>query len=416
MFGTSHSRELVRPALRNAGVLLGGVALATAVAAAVAAPAGHSDARVEGEYGLFVHFTADSLIVQWLTAQAMPGALAVQWTDGPTHELATPAGTAHRAAVPRPRQTNALLRYGAAGAAPHETAISLAAPRRPPVDIRGVDSLYVVGDTHGYFDELITGLRRAGLIGEALEWTGGRRHLAFAGDLTDRGPDVMRLLWFVYRLEQQAARAGGRVHVVLGNHETMVMLGDLRYVHPKETSIAERHGVAYDRLVDSRSTVLGRWLGSKPVLIRVDGALIAHGGVAPEFAQMSLRGIDEAAARFMAPGEFYRQVDPATLSGRDSLLFAAWDDFFWHPRSILWHRGYVQSDTLGAELQEVLRLLGSTVHVVGHTAVREIHARYDGRLIAAHTPRHGAELVLLVRQRGGHQRFRIVDDGPPQPF
>jgi hypothetical protein len=371
---------------------------------------------MEGEFGLYVGFSRDSLIVRWLTAEEVPGQLEVAWEGGPTARATTPAARAHRAAVARPRQANALLRYGAAGSAPHETAISLTAPRRPSVEVRNVDSLYVVGDTHGYIDELITGLKRAGLIDAQLRWSGGRRHIAFAGDLTDRGPDVMALLWFVYRLEQEAARAGGRVHVVLGNHETMVMMGDLRYVHEKEIAVADAHGLPYDRLLDIRETVLGRWLASKPALIRVDRALVAHGGVAPEFAELGVQGLDEVLARFMGEDLFYRWTERATIIDVNSQAFHAREDFFRHPRSLFWHRAYVQTDTAGAELSGVLRRLNADVLVVGHTAVPQIQSRYAGNLIATHTPRHGAELLLLVRERGETRRFRIVGDGPPERF
>ncbi|MBR9988285.1 MAG: metallophosphoesterase, partial [Gemmatimonadetes bacterium] len=344
-----------------------------------------------------------------------PGLLEVVTGGAAPARFTTVSGQAHRVAVRRPRRDDVLLRYGAVAGAVHETRVSLATPARPPVEVRGVDSLYVVGDTHGDFDALLTGLRRAGLVDDAGGWTGGHRHLVFAGDLTDRGPDVLKLLWFVYRLEQDAARAGGRVHVVLGNHETMVIMGDLRYVHVKEATIAELHGVPYDALMDIRHTVLGRWLAAKPGAIRVDRALIAHGGVAPELAELTLRGIDRLLARYMAEDAFYQRA-PAAAAGRDSLAYQARQNFFTHPRSLFWHRDYVQSDTAGAELQDVLRRTRSDVHVVGHTAVPFIQARYDDRLIAAHTPRFGAELLLLVRERNGLRRFRIVDDGPPQQF
>ena len=36
------------------------------------------------------------------------------------------------------------------------------------------------------------------------------------------------------RLQREAARAGGRVVVLVGNHEAMNVTGDLRYVHPGE--------------------------------------------------------------------------------------------------------------------------------------------------------------------------------------
>jgi hypothetical protein len=408
------------PRIAGRRVMLAIVALAAGIALVAAAPARQPGAepRIDGEYGLYVHFTRDSLIVQWLTAAPAPGTLEVHPEAGTPATLLTPVGRAHRAAVARPRGGSVLIRYGAAdeeAGALHETRFSLTPPRRPPVEIRGVDSLYVVGDTHGDFTGLETGLRRAGLVDGSLRWTGGRKHLVFAGDLTDRGPDVLKLLWFVYRLEQEAAAAGGRVHVVLGNHETMVVMGDLRYVHPKETLLADMHGVPYDRLIDIRQSVLGRWLATKPAVIRVDRTLIAHGGVAPEFARLTVRGLDELLAHFMGQDAFYNRA-PAPAAGPDSVAHLARTDFFTHPRSVFWHREYVQTDTVDAQLREVLRRVGADVHVVGHTAVPEIQARYDGRLIAAHTPRFGAELLLLVRERNRYQRFRIVDDSGPQPF
>ena len=45
--------------------------------------------------------------------------------------------------------------------------------------------------------------------------------MVFLGDLFDRGNDVVRTLWFIYRLEREARKQGGAIHVVLGNHEIM---------------------------------------------------------------------------------------------------------------------------------------------------------------------------------------------------
>jgi hypothetical protein len=59
----------------------------------------------------------------------------------------------------------------------------------------------------------------------------------------------------------------------------------------------------------------------------------------------------------------------------------------------------------------VLRHFRSDVLVVGHTATPTIEARYGGRLITAHTPRYGEDVLLLVRTPGGLQRFRIGDRG-----
>lgn len=380
----------------------------------VAALAGQAPS-VEGEHGLHVRLTRDSLTVQWLTADSVAGSLEVFAARGALPRTTTPAALAHRVALARPRGADVVLRYGAAGGALHDTRVLLAPPRRPAVEVRGVDSLYVVGDTHGEFEPLVRSLRNAGLVDERLAWSGGRRHLVFAGDLVDRGPDVNRLLWFVYRLEQEAARAGGRVHVLLGNHETMVLFGDLRYVHPRESALAERHGLGYDQLFHTGESVLGRWIASKPVAIRIDRVLITHGGIVPEYAQLSLADLDERVDRYLRPDALYREPVPLATA-QDSLREQVRQDFFWHPRSIFWYRGYAQADTVDAGLETVLQRYHADVMVVGHTASPRIEARQEGRLITAHTPRYGADLLLLVRDRNRYQRFRIGEAGPPEPF
>ena len=50
------------------------------------------------------------------------------------------------------------------------------------------------------------------------------------GDLLDRGGDSRKVMDLLMRLQREASAAGGQMHVVLGNHEAMNLLGDLRYV------------------------------------------------------------------------------------------------------------------------------------------------------------------------------------------
>ena len=42
-------------------------------------------------------------------------------------------------------------------------------------------------------------------------------------------------MWFIYELEQSAISYGGQIHLILGNHEIMVMTNDLRYVALKNS-------------------------------------------------------------------------------------------------------------------------------------------------------------------------------------
>ncbi|MCK7530014.1 MAG: hypothetical protein MZV63_02625 [Marinilabiliales bacterium] len=72
-----------------------------------------------------------------------------------------------------------------------------------------------------------------GIIDRNLNWKFGRGHLVYLGDAHDRGDMVTEILWHLFSLERQAAKAGGMVHFVLGNHELMVLDGDLRFINPK---------------------------------------------------------------------------------------------------------------------------------------------------------------------------------------
>src|SRR5262245_23967639 len=51
----------------------------------------------------------------------------------------------------------------------------------------GSGPLYVVGDVHGYLDELVAALQEQGLIDAAGNWCAGTSRLWFLGDFTDRG-------------------------------------------------------------------------------------------------------------------------------------------------------------------------------------------------------------------------------------
>ena len=90
--------------------------------------------------------------------------------------------------------------------------------------------LMAIGDIHGDFDDFTLLLKRVGLVDAALHWSGGKTTLVQTGDLLDRGPKGRQVMDLLMSLEKEAATAGGEVRVLLGNHEVMNILGDLRYV------------------------------------------------------------------------------------------------------------------------------------------------------------------------------------------
>ncbi|GAA2476378.1 metallophosphoesterase [Streptomyces sp. NPDC059506] len=88
--------------------------------------------------------------------------------------------------------------------------------------------LYVVGDVHGYLDELLRALREQNLVDDEGHWCAGNARLWFLGDFTDRGPDGVGVIDLVMQLSAEAAASGGYAKALMGNHE-LLLLGARRF-------------------------------------------------------------------------------------------------------------------------------------------------------------------------------------------
>ncbi len=53
--------------------------------------------------------------------------------------------------------------------------------------------------------------------------------LVQVGDQLDRGDNEIQILYFLERLQREAEEAGGKLHVLNGNHETMNVAGRFTY-------------------------------------------------------------------------------------------------------------------------------------------------------------------------------------------
>ena len=94
--------------------------------------------------------------------------------------------------------------------------------------------IVAVGDLHGDFSAWLDIARDAKLVDPANHWIGGKTVLVQTGDMVDRGADSLKIIRHLQQLDGEAKRAGGRVVVLMGNHEAMQVIGDYRYVTPGE--------------------------------------------------------------------------------------------------------------------------------------------------------------------------------------
>ncbi|GAA1391795.1 hypothetical protein GCM10009639_22140 [Kitasatospora putterlickiae] len=143
--------------------------------------------------------------------------------------------------------------------------------------------LYVVGDVHGYLDELRAELRHQGIIDADGHWSAGRARIWFLGDFTDRGPDGIGVIDLVMQLAAEAAAAGGYCRALMGNHE-LLFLGAAKYGDEAVQSTAGTASfLAAWRLNGGQQSDLERleahhisWLSRLPAIALEDGHLLLH--------------------------------------------------------------------------------------------------------------------------------------------
>lgn len=278
-------------------------------------------------------------------------------------------------------------------------------------DYNKVDSIYVVGDVHGRYDQMINLLEKSNIVDENLLWTGGKSHIVFLGDLFDRGDDVTKVLWFIHDLEDKAEKAGGKVHLVLGNHEIMTMTKDLRYLSRKEQNIAIGHGLSYDELFHPLDSYLGSWLRSKVSILRINQIVFAHGGVL-DIGPNSLEDFNNLAYFYMKDPMYLDVVQDYPDSTKyDPMEWWRMKLFFYDGEGPYWYRGYVNSDTLEPQLDAMLKKHKSKIHVVAHTPLETITQRYDGKLLTTDLNDAATQLLLLVRDRNKYTKYKIDSEG-----
>lgn len=267
------------------------------------------------------------------------------------------------------------------------------------------EKLLAISDIEGNFNAFANLLKGNKVINDNYEWTYGTGHLVLVGDFFDRGPQVTEALWLVYKLEEEAERAGGRVHFILGNHETMNLQGDFRYVDPKYFVHASLFNLQYANLYAPNS-ILGEWLRTKNTMVKIGETLFVHGGLSQDFTtrELSIERVNTITRKYL-------DADPLRVRNDDAAKA------IFHPtKGILWYRGYVQMKTDSEEVAKSLDFYEASNIVVGHTPVNEICQLYDGRVIAIDVPHNMGEehqQALLIEY---NQMYAVGMQGKKRPI
>ncbi len=334
-------------------------------------------------------------------------------------------------------------------------ALAVAAPGAATEHATAIHRIVAIGDLHGDYAAWREIAQAARLIDVSGRWTGGTTVLVQTGDVVDRGPDSLKIILDLMRLQRVAPHNGGRVVTLVGNHEAMNVTGDLRYVSPGDyaafangdsarlrdqvystqsaaieaayrkqypamTSVAIRQawlsatplGAIEHQIAWRPDGWIGRWVTANPAVVLLDNTLFVHGGISPAYARTPLAEINRRVA--------------AALAGGDTASASIIND----PDGPLWYRGLVVPDgeqaaagppatspatgdlppppSTEASLDQVLRAYGASRVVIAHTPILSgIAVLYDGRLIRIDTG--------ISAYYGGKLSYLEIIDGSPVP-
>ena len=277
----------------------------------------------------------------------------------------------------------------------------------------GVERVVAIGDLHGDYDQYIRVMKSAGLLDKKDRWSGGKTHLVQTGDLTDRGDDSRKIIDHLVKVAKQAKKKGGYVHLLIGNHESMNVVGDLRYVtsgefaafstrnSPRLQDMQWQNQVEWMRAndpafeeidldayreeweltvpvgwVEHRQAWMltgdyGKWVSGLPVAVQVNDTIFLHGGISAKYCKFTLQSLTE---QVIAALEIY---NPAEISIVND------------PLGPLWYRGLAQeeeAEVYSQTLDNILERYGAKRIVVGHTPTGGVvWPRFDQRVVVNDT-------------------------------
>jgi hypothetical protein len=169
------------------------------------------------------------------------------------------------------------------GTAPAESKIARDWAKYPAiVQIDTSEDIFAIGDVHGDYDRLVKLLAAAKIIErpaspEAVHWTAGKAILVFTGDLIDKGPHSLEVVRLTASLRTAAARSGGQVVTLMGNHEAE-FLADPTEKKVKDFAQDIRAAGLMPKEVAACRGDVGQFLCSLPFGARVDDWFFSHGG------------------------------------------------------------------------------------------------------------------------------------------
>jgi diadenosine tetraphosphatase ApaH/serine/threonine PP2A family protein phosphatase len=173
----------------------------------------------------------------------------------------------------------------------------------------------IIGDVHGCYDELLSLLKQLGYEEQGDEYIHRNgRVLVFVGDLCDRGPQSLNVLFLVEKLVRK-----GLALQCPGNHDDKLMRWcqgrKVQVKHGLETTVAE---IENTEDPDETRKRIGNYIQQLPLYISMDEGklVVAHAGIPTDKPQLPTKRLREICLYGFPTGK----VDMHGLPERDPVI------------------------------------------------------------------------------------------------
>lgn len=268
------------------------------------------------------------------------------------------------------------------------------------------EPIVAISDIEGGYQTFRDFLIQNKVINKDLDWTFGKGHLVLVGDFVDRGWSVTQVLWFIYKVEQDAFKHGGVVHFIIGNHELKNMQGHYEAAAEKYYAAAAILNKQHHELYNTHS-FLGKWMASKNTIELINGTLFTHGGIHPDVAQskLNLNQINQIIRK-----KYYQTYYPSIEKTDEQVLTS-------NKTGIAWYRGYFREDLTQEQVESGLNKFNAKAIVVGHTLQSKVNRQYNGKVIGIDVkhPKDYQKNWPFKKSEGllieGDEYYRLLHDG-----
>jgi hypothetical protein len=323
----------------------------------------------------------------------------------------------------------------------------------------GVEKIVAVGDLHGDYKNFVKILKGTSLIDSKLHWTGGKTFLVQTGDIMDRGPDARRIFDLLMQLEKESEETGGKVQMLIGNHEEMNITGisfdhadyvtveqfisflpdkyreqKEREFRKKMTMEALKAGTDLDSFfnknlkaywkevlrnnIEARKKYIsnfnekyGNWILEHNAAIKIDDVIFVHGGISEKYSAWKLEDIN---SRLRAELDDLRWAAENSQPPKIPIL-----EITYKRDGPLWYRELAleNEELFQDEVERILHNLDAHYMVIAHTPrlVSSINdmRRFQGKVWIIDTgisEVYGGHLSALIIEKGNFALWGVNDE------